>query len=228
MKPYFIFKNKSSKEFDIIVNNLPPITFPVRRVETVQVPGRNGYLTIDDESYEPILKVTRCTAMNYNIIPQMQEWLSGEGEVLFSNDKNRYFKARIINQIDFNRLIRNKKTFDIHFYCQPEGYLLNSNDLQITEATTIYNPGNYKSAPIFKVYGTGSIELTINNRKIILTDILSDITLNSEIEEAYNDMTSNLNDDMQGEFPILDVGENNISWTGNVNKIEIKPNWVML
>ncbi|QDY17535.1 phage tail protein [Clostridium botulinum] len=30
---------------------------------------------------------------------------------------------------------------------------------------------------------------------------------------------------MYGEFPIFQVGENKISWTGNVSKIEITPRW---
>lgn len=30
---------------------------------------------------------------------------------------------------------------------------------------------------------------------------------------------------MKGQFPYLDIGENVISWSGNISKIEITPNW---
>ena len=37
-----------------------------------------------------------------------------------------------------------------------------------------------------------------------------------------------LNNKMYSDFPILEEGENNISWSGNVTQIEIIPRWVVL
>ena len=34
-----------------------------------------------------------------------------------------------------------------------------------------------------------------------------------------------MNSAMSGEFPILKPGMNAISWTGEVTKVEVKPNW---
>lgn len=44
------------------------------------------------------------------------------------------------------------------------------------------------------------------------------------MKNAYNGSTL-LNNKMSGEFPVLELGENNISWVGNVSKLEIQPNW---
>lgn len=34
-----------------------------------------------------------------------------------------------------------------------------------------------------------------------------------------------MNSAMSGDFPVLLPGQNAISWTGNVTKVEIQPNW---
>ena len=54
--------------------------------------------------------------------------------------------------------------------------------------------------------------------------ITGSITLDSELQESYTGTTS-MNSAMSGEFPILKPGMNAISWSGEVTKVEVKPNW---
>ena len=44
------------------------------------------------------------------------------------------------------------------------------------------------------------------------------------MREAYSG-TTGLNSAMSGEFPVLKPGQNAISWSGDVTKVEISPNW---
>ena len=44
---------------------------------------------------------------------------------------------------------------------------------------------------------------------------------------TYKDNVSK-NDKKVGEYPAFFVGENTISWTGNVTKVEIEPRWRFL
>ena len=44
------------------------------------------------------------------------------------------------------------------------------------------------------------------------------------MQEAYSG-TTGMNNAMSGEFPLLKPGMNAISWTGEVTKVEVKPNW---
>ena len=80
------------------------------------------------------------------------------------------------------------------------------------------------SEPIITVYGTGDITLMVGTVIVELEGISGSITLDSELQEAYSGTTS-MNSAMSGEFPILKPGVNAISWTGNVTRIEVKPNW---
>lgn len=94
----------------------------------------------------------------------------------------------------------------------------------LTEPTDILNTGTFEGEPIITVYGQGNITLTFNNSNIILNNIERKITINSEILNAYDGNLS-LNNKMSGDFPVFKLGENNLSWTGSVTKLEITPNW---
>ena len=90
--------------------------------------------------------------------------------------------------------------------------------------STITNPGSVYSEPVITVYGSGDITLMVGTDIVELEGISGSITLDSQIHEAYSG-TTGMNSAMSGEFPILKPGMNAISWTGNVTKIEVKPNW---
>ena len=90
--------------------------------------------------------------------------------------------------------------------------------------STIDNPGSVYSEPVITVYGTGDITLMVGTVIVELEGISGSITLDSELQEAYSG-TTGMNSAMSGEFPILKPGMNAISWSGEVTKVEVKPNW---
>lgn len=222
--PYFTFKNIDSSNY-LIVNKLPPIFKAAKDIELIEVQGKDGFLTNDLGSYKGIIKTVECTIRDLSNIDYICGWLSGGGEVIFSNEPTKIYKATIKNQIQFNKVIREFHSFIIQFECQPHKYST-ANDL-ITLTTSPVNLNNattVNSKPIIKIYGTGTIVLTINSRAIHLSNVVGYVTIDSDIVDAYKDYTS-MNSNMIGEFPELIVGTNNLAWTGTVSKIEITPNW---
>ena len=83
------------------------------------------------------------------------------------------------------------------------------------------------SEPTITVYGSGEITLMVGTQIVELTDIEDSITLNTSLMEAYKGDLS-MNGCMSGEFPVLNPGANAISWSGNVTKVEVQPNWRFL
>ena len=75
-----------------------------------------------------------------------------------------------------------------------------------------------------RVFGSGSGRVYINNIAIQLTEINSYVDLDSELEMCYKGST-NYNNKMIGEFPILQEGSNIISFDGGITKININPCW---
>ena len=80
------------------------------------------------------------------------------------------------------------------------------------------------SEPVITVYGTGDITLMVGTVIVELEGVSGSVTLDSELQESYTGTTS-MNSAMSGEFPLLKPGMNAISWSGEVTKVEVKPNW---
>ena len=221
--PYFIFNNIDSEDY-LILNKLPSIFKATKDVQKIEIPGRDGFLTQDFGSYKSTIKTVECTIRDLSQIDFICAWLSGAGEVIFSNEPDKKYKATIINQIEFSKILREWKSFIILFECQPHKYYISNDLLTLTSPGTIFNTGTVNSKPVIKIYGTGNITLSINSIAISLTNVSSYVTIDSALMDCFKD-TLLKNNDMNGEFPVLIPNNNTINWTGTVTKVEITPNW---
>jgi len=114
----------------------------------------------------------------------------------------------------------------VNFRCSPPfWYVSNPDEVTITTSSAVVvNPGSVYSEPIIHVYGSGDFTLIVNDTFIELEGIENGIVLNSVIQEAYQGETL-LNEKMEGDFPVLKPGNNLISWSGDVSRLVIVPNW---
>ena len=203
---------------------LPERISPKRRDESIVISGRHGPLTATDGTFETYILQAEFVLKDISKIDKICSHFKGEGDLIFSNNLDRKFKAKVNNQIEFSRIIRDLKRFVVEFEVQPFMYEASPDILTLTEPTTILNIGTFESEPIITVYGQGDITLIINNLNIILNAVEEKIAINSEALNAYNE-TLSLNNKMSGDFPIFNTGENTISWMGSVTRLEITPNW---
>ncbi|NFI02794.1 phage tail protein, partial [Clostridium botulinum] len=111
------------------------------------------------------------------------------------------------------------------FTCKPFAYLLEGDiPIILTTKTTLCNvKSTHESYPTITIHGTGVATFIINNRTFKITNIDNEITIVSDpdIQQVLN----NKGKFMEGDFPYFDVGENKISWTGNITSVEIIPYW---
>ncbi|AMJ41687.1 phage tail domain-containing protein [Anaerotignum propionicum] len=227
MYQYFTFKGINSLDMGVVMLKAPSIYKPTKRVNEIQIAGRNGILHEDTNTYENYTKEAECQVMDRSRIDDVSAWLNGYGEVIFSSEPDKVYRAFIKNQIPFNNILLNLNDFLVQFDCFPFKYSVDKADeeLSLTAPTTIYNQGTIYSEPIITVYGTGNIALTINEKNYTITGIDGYVTINSEIQEVYKDSTNKNNSFSALDFPKFQEGANTISWTGSVTRLEIKPNW---
>ena len=197
---------------------------PKRRDETFTVPGRHGNLTTTDGAFESYIRSTEFIVKDKKKIDEICAHFKGSGWLIFSSEPDRKYKARVANQIEFSHVIRHFKRFVVEFEVQPFGYDVFEQTITKTAPFSLCNIGTVDSEPIITIFGTGNITLYVNNQSISLKEIAGSITIDSEMQNAYNGAAS-MNNKMSGEFPILSLGENHITWLGNVTKLEIQPNW---
>ena len=226
----FVFNNISSDNINgekIKVISLPSIAKSKEKITHIAVDGRDGDLT-EINGYDAETKTIKGDFYGNNI-DFLYSWLDGEGELILSNQIDRFYEVRILS-VELEEYLKNRYEITIKYKQQPFGYLLLGKEaIQITEPTTIYNPGNHSSKPYIKIYGSGNITLSFNNTNVVLKDVSNFIEIDSKKGNCYvtdsNGVVTDTNDKMYSPFPQLETGETNISWTGNVSKIEIIPRW---
>lgn len=226
---YFIFNNINSSSFNsLIVNELPNIVKPTEKIDRYEIPNSNGSLINPTGCYETTIKSVECTIRNLNEIDKLLNWLRGSGNVTFSNQPDRVYKATIINKIEFSRLLREFRKFIIEFECQPHALLNNGQEIitlyNSSVGLTIENLGTVEAEPVITIYGNGNIEMSVGSYDFTLTDVVDYITVDVALLEVYKDNQLQ-NRKFKGKFPIIEPGFVSISWSGSVTKVEIKPNW---
>jgi phage-related protein len=237
---YFIFNNVNSLDIKglTVLDDFPQPNAPNRRVVKTPIAGRSGDLRVlqnDDygaDVYDSIEKtITVCyKGNNFDLI---KNWLRGDGDLLLSNQPDRYFKASIDNIISITQLSKQIKTFSITFSCFPYAFL------KVGKTPIIYTPGaaqswqtilnnDYDAAlPLIKIYAAGDVGILINGVETDLYSIVDFIICDSEIQECYNG-AQNLGMNMKGQFPIIGPGSNTIIFTGNIKQLELTPRWRIL
>ena len=225
--PYFIYNGIDSRMMGVIVTAMPSTVRAAQRVESVKVPGRSGSLHETDGSYDNYTKTMECAIKNRQKIDDIAAWLTGSGEIIFSSEPDKVYRVTISNTISIAQMMRTFQKFQVSFDTYPFKYSVNRFDeaLELEKPAVILGKGTVYSQPVITVYGSGAVTLTINGADYPLDNVDGYVTINSEIEECYKDAINMNNIFSADEFPRLEPGENAISWTGSVEKIEIQPNW---
>ncbi|WP_196007906.1 distal tail protein Dit [Clostridium tyrobutyricum] len=229
----FNFAGKNSfDDFGILIAQRPNIPSPKRRVNMINIPGRNSNLRFDEKTYDDITLTVECSVKNReNIADKIDDiavWLfeAGESDLIFSFQEDKKYIAQVVNSIDFKQVYKYFSEFPIIFNCRPFKYAVENNIVNIIETgTTINNPGTIESEPVISIYGSGDIVFKINGQQISLKGVSEKIIVDSVIQDCYDDAGNNLNGNMSGEFLKMKSSENIIEWSGNVTKVELLPNW---
>lgn len=223
-----IWKNKSSKEIEgLIITETPPISKPKMKVNKIEIDGRDGDI-VEKVGYESYTKNIGIGLTRNFDIDEVIKYFTGEGELVISDEPDKVYIASIYDDVDYEKLLIMRKA-TVKFHVQPFKYLKDENkvSLNVTTQTSIdvTNQGLEISKPILVLEGSGVVEIAVNGINIFRYTFPSDetkVTIDSLEEEAYQEGDYK-NRNMLGEFPKLEVGNNTISWTGTLTKIEIDP-----
>lgn len=113
-----IWKGVPSTRIDgLLICDLPPISKPPLRVRETMIDGKDGSI-IEDLGYDPYTKSITIGLRGNFLINQVIKYFTGEGEIIFSNEPDKVYTAKVISQIDYNRLLRYRKAV-VQFRVQP-------------------------------------------------------------------------------------------------------------
>ena len=216
----------SKKDMALRISEVPILPTSEKIIESITIDGREGSMTIEkgwkdlEFSFKVVLQSNAYMAMWREILPKI---LSAK-TISFSNDVTVHYKIKQIKTSGLKQILTNLWEFELNLVCAPFRYLNDVTTLVRTSSGTVSSHGNVYSLPRIKVFGTGKRTLTINGKAIVL-DLQSEyLVLDSELKECYygNVATNHL---MSGNFPIFNIGNNQVTLGAGITKVEIEPRW---
>jgi len=217
---------KSTLVKGLLIQSLPMISKPLMRANIEEIDGRDGDL-ITKIGYAAYDKTMQIGLFGDYDIDEVIKYFNQSGKIIFSNELDKFYRFDMLNQIDFEKLLRFKQA-EVTFHCQPFKY--SAVDDSFTVATTglssikVFNRGNVESRPRISITGSGNITLSLNGTALFTISSLSGtIVIDGELMNAYQG-TSLANRSVNGDYNKLRLvsGENTLSWTGTISQITVE------
>ncbi|MGL4253159.1 MAG: hypothetical protein ACRCR2_03750 [Fusobacteriaceae bacterium] len=231
----------SLHDLGIIILESGHLSSPESNIVEEQIPGRRGSLLRDEGEYSNFTLKLVCALDSFDEdinakCRRIKRCLKGPRDysrLVLSEDTDNYLEAVCIGKLDISEVVEQLGEFEIYFNCKPYRKLTEGENIITLTTPTILSNDFEASEPLIHLYGSGDITLKIADQEVILKGITNDIIIDSEELDAFriDNVTKkmvNENGKMYSEFPYLRPGDNNISWTGNVTKLEITPRWVVI
>lgn len=231
-----IFAGKQSKDYGLFISGDGTYNAPERDVTAVSVPGRNGDLILDNGRWHNIsVSYPAFIVRNFKENAEtIRAWIAGAiGYQQLEDDYHPdfYRLARYSGNIDWDMAALNiAGQTTLTFDCKPQRFLkLGETPIKIESATTLTN--NWQtSLPLITIWGEGAAGITINGETVQISNIPTNIVLDCDLQNAYSvSGLQNLNNLItlppSGNFLSLIHGDNEISFSGGVTRIEIIPRW---
>jgi predicted phage tail component-like protein len=230
--PYLIINGVSSKNINgLLIQSLPPISKPKIRTSVEEIDGRDGDIvtTLGYAAYDKPISIG--LKGDYNI-DDVIEYFNSSGQVIFSNELDKYYNYAIYDTIDFNRLIR-FRTATLNMHVQPFKYSVDEPPIKWTNTNgttianiSVRNTGNIYSKPTLTITGKGTINIYLDNTQILelaLSAAGETVIIDVAGMNATDTDGNYLNRQVTGDYDnlIFKVGVNNLRVTGTLTSITI-------
>lgn len=201
-----VFGNVSARDYGIFISGEGAYNAPVRNVEFVTVPGRNGAIPIDKGSYD-------------NITIEYPAFTFALTQTEFRK-KLTDFKNAIMSQVGYQRLVdtyhpdeyrmaiyceglevdpiyySRAGSFTLKFSCKPQRYLtIGETEIEVSNGDVVNNPTLFDASPLLKIDGYGTVsfngyEIEITQDTIDIPDVLWEAESKRYQRKSATDTTS--------------------------------------
>lgn len=173
---YFIFKGVDSRQLGIL-ESLPLDIRSERTTQIVDMPF--GTPVIYQAKAFKSQRVTVNLGLTDNSphkIMEINRLLSGYGELIFSDDLSRHYKAVCNGPLTGTRMIRDMGKIPVTFTVMPFKYNNNTvfEEISLSSLNTASNigyvsyEGSWPSEPVLKLTGNGNFNMDIDNGTVFL------------------------------------------------------------
>lgn len=219
MNDNYKWKGETFNSKGIIIEKTPIINKPKHSYTQYTIPGRNGFLSIDNKTYETLSLSIECHLDTANAdINDIRAWLDGYGDLQIDSEKK--YTGFISNSIKFDKITHFRK-FIIQFTLQPIGKAVNATTVNALSISTFESDTYVNTNPTITITGTGDISLTLNGTSFTIYDADGTYILDCDAKvitkNGINQATS-----MSGDFPFVINGSNSVVKSGTITALSIE------
>lgn len=237
-RAHFFYGGRYSHEMGLNISADTAQTSPGYDVEFQDVPGKDGDMAMDNKRLLPFIYPIRTllqpeTDNIHLATSKVSQWLKNDVRykpLMLSWDPAYVYSAIYFEQFDIEDLLPKFGRIPLNFKCHPVKYALSGQQKMVFQnGTAIFNPENRPSKPLVEITGSGNITLQNNGQDwIVLTAVDGYITIDARTMSVYRGTEkafSKMNANLKPMFPVFNSGNNQITWSGDVSKVEITPRW---
>lgn len=226
---------QSSDDLRVRVEHYPALPRPARKMSRVSVPGRNGDLIFDEDAYENYIQPYDIyISAERTRLPDparaVAAWLlapAGYRRLEDSYEPDFYRMASFDGPLNLENILNRFGRAKLEFNCKPQRYAkAGEHAVAMSESGgTLHNPYAFTALPKITVYGSGPGNLQVGSTTAQIKAMDGSLTLDSETQDAYKGTQNKNNEIYAPVFPALAPGDNAVSWTGGIERVEIVPRW---
>jgi predicted phage tail component-like protein len=123
----------------LLIQELPAISKPLMRTTIEEIDGRDGDIVTElgYSAYDKEITIGLYGSFDINTVIA---YFATEGTVVFSNEPDKFYRYKIIDQIDYERLVR-YRTATVKLHCQPFKYPTSETPVQLGSGQTVTAEG---------------------------------------------------------------------------------------
>ena len=166
---YFTFDGETSKKYNTHITGQGVFNAPVRAVEMVNIPNRNGAFALDQGYFENVeltykASIAADTATEFaQAVSDLRNWLCSKKGYCRLEDEynpNEYRMAVYKSGLEVEPFLITSGTFDIVFDCKPQRFLTSGETaVSVANNGTITNPTLFEAKPQLQVWGYGTFNI---------------------------------------------------------------------
>lgn len=224
----FSLDGTSSDSLGIYVDYLPPMPMAEQKYTDFNV-GEDEIKTTPDDVFNNITYQIRF----YTFLPEnlndsdIKAFCLNKTTLTLSRFPGYYFKIRKASLQAVDGTNTSKRIdYVLSLVLAPFKYSTDNQQITLTAGDTISNPHTRYSKPLFEITGTGDIKLTVNDVDFTVSGLTSGQTIyiDSTRHITYSGSTL-LTGKTNGQYPLLNIGSNTVSWTGTITSVKYNGNW---
>ena len=225
-RDYIIINGVSSDTVGLYIDTPPMPPMQARNFQTVSIPNRPEVLTMQEITRPDIqIDISAYLFDDEQSADPSAIYAYLNNAVTLSTSKSEDFEYRVRRLLGVTPSYQGhgKQLLTISFICSPYRYSTDNDAIELTAfPNSITNGGNQFCQPVFKLYGTGELTLTVNEdeaNKLVIPDVDGYVIADAEKLICHKNGTFVR---CSGKIPFLAVGDNSIET--NATKIEIIKN----